>query len=246
MPDKATYSDYDNFAWFYNHYWSDRLIGEIFWIVEKYLLNNLPPNGHILDLCCGNAHLSARMMQKGFKVTGIDGSAEMLKYASINCPKGDFLHCDAGSINFDNAYDGVVSTCDSLSHVMSLDSLSDIFSKVYRSLRQDGIFLFDLNNIEGFRKQWKGAGGKSEPDNAFIVKLSYDDTAQQGFFEITMFRLIDNIWIRSDVKLSQQSYPHQSIIDTLKSSGFRKVDYFDCDTDLGTKMTGRDLFIAHK
>ena len=87
---------------------------------------------------------------------------------------------------------------------MSLDSLSDIFAKVYRSLRPNGIFLFDLNNIEGFRKHWKGTGGKSEADNAFIVKLSYDDIVQQGFFEITMFRLMDNTWVRSDVKLSQQ------------------------------------------
>ena len=81
MPGKNTYSDYDNFAWFYNRYWSDRLIDGIFWIVEKYLLNQLPPDAKILDLCCGNAHLSSRMVQKGFSVTGIDGSSEMLKYA---------------------------------------------------------------------------------------------------------------------------------------------------------------------
>ena len=99
MPDKNIYSDYDNFAWFYNRYWSDRLIGEIFWIVEKYLLNNLPPDGQILDLCCGNAHLSARMTQKGFRVTGIDGSSEMLKYAQVNCPNGQFMHCDASELN---------------------------------------------------------------------------------------------------------------------------------------------------
>ena len=84
-------------------------------------------------------------------------------------------------------FNGVVSTCDSLSHVMDLDTLTGIFANVYRALKPGGIFLFDLNNIEGFKKNWRGSGGNSEDNNAFVVKLSCDDNLQQGFFEITMF-----------------------------------------------------------
>jgi SAM-dependent methyltransferase len=246
MTKSGVYSDYDNFAWFYNRYWSDRLIGEIFWMVEKFFLKNLPVDGRILDLCCGNAHLSARMIERGFKVTGIDGSSEMLRYARVNCPDGEFFRCDAANIEFESAFDGVISTCDSLSHVMKLDTLNSIFANVYRALKPGGIFMFDLNNTDGFKKHWRGSGGKSEEDHAYIVKLSFDEALEQGYFEITMFRLIDGAWQRSYVKLSQHGYPHQSIIESLETCGFGKIDYYDCDKDLATGMTGRDLFIARK
>jgi len=246
MSEKIIYNDYDNFAWFYNRYWSERLIDNIFWIVEEYLLKRLPPGGRILDLCCGNAHLSARMVKAGFKVTGVDGSSEMLQYAGINCPEAEYLHCDAIDIKFEGIFDAVISTCDSLSHVMNFDDLTKIFSNVYRALKPGGLFLFDLNNDVGYKKNWVGGGGRAEPDNVYLVRLSYDEKVFQGIFEITMFRLIDGIWLRSDVKLTQQWHPYQMVIEALKQVGFRSVDNFDCDKDLAAGNTGRDMFLAYK
>lgn len=246
MTQNSIYDDYDNFAWFYNRYWSERLIDNIFGIVDEYLLKRLQPGSHILDLCCGNAHLSARMAKMGFKVTGIDGSSEMLQYARANCPEAEFHHCDARDIEFAETFNGAISTCDSLSHVMNFDDLTRIFSNVYRALKPGGLFLFDLNNDEGYKKNWIGSGGRAEADNAYLVRLSYDDKVFQGNFEITMFRLIDGIWIRSDVRLTQQWHPYQMVIEALKKTGFRSVDYYDFDKDFAATSTGRDMFLAFK
>ncbi len=47
-------------------------------------------------------------MEKGFKVTGLDGSKELLKIAAVNCP-GMYILCgDARSINIQEFFDAIL------------------------------------------------------------------------------------------------------------------------------------------
>lgn len=247
MTEQKLNTDYNDFAWFYNSYWSDRLIDQIFWTIDKYLLNNLRPGSSILDVCCGNGHLAARMTQKGFSVTGIDASAEMLRYARINSPESSFHLQDVRELELNAKFDAAVSTCDSLNHVMTLEDLSEAFANIYRALKPGGQFLFDLNTEEGYHKYWNSqTGGRSEKDNAFIIKLSYDDKSKQAVFEATMFRLINDLWLRSEARLTQQYYPKDDVINSLNRTGFSNIDFYDVEKDLGIDGTGRMMFVTRK
>ena len=42
---------------------------------------NIPKNGSILDLACGTGSVSAEFIKKGYHITGIDLSTEMLSIA---------------------------------------------------------------------------------------------------------------------------------------------------------------------
>ena len=79
------YTDYDNFAWLYNQEWG--AFGEnIFPALKIIAGDKLPDGAKILDLCCGTGQLAKVLTEKGYQVTGIDGSAEMLRYAKENAP----------------------------------------------------------------------------------------------------------------------------------------------------------------
>jgi SAM-dependent methyltransferase len=245
MSDQDRYTDYDNFAWLYNHYWSERLIDQIFGAIQDHLLNKLSPRSHILDVCCGNGHLARKMADSGFQVTGIDGSEPMLRHARENAPGCDFHVCDARGIRFESAFDAVTSTCDSLNHVMSMAELRDVFARVHAALRPGGIFLFDLNTEKGYRDYWTGeTGGKTADDHAFVLRLSYDEEVKQGTFAVTLFRLVDGLWQRSDIRLTQQYYPPEEAREELLRSGFADIELYDVEKDLGVDGTGRVMFVA--
>ena len=57
---------------------------------KKYLdlfIKALKPKSSILDVGCGSGIPIARyLINQGFKVTGIDGSRELLSIAQNNCP----------------------------------------------------------------------------------------------------------------------------------------------------------------
>jgi len=145
----ARYTDYDTFAWTYSKYWGADSVRHLFPVLESLLLPHLPSRARILDLCCGTGQLARALAQRGYQVTGIDGSEEMIRLVHINVPDVEFLVEDARTFRLPAIYHAVMSTYDSLNHIMSLEELSRVFRNVYACLQQGGLFLFDLNMEQG-------------------------------------------------------------------------------------------------
>ncbi len=243
----AACAQYDSLAWFYNRHWR-RLHRKALAILDQLLLPDLPPGGRILDLCCGAGHLSRALAARGYKVTGIDASAEMLRYARANAPRAEFLAADARSFRLPAEYDAVVSTFDSLNHVLTLDQLCAVFANVYAALVEGGRFLFDLNMQEAYRTQWQKSSALVEEDNACFVRGGYDPVNKLGRTEITMFRLRQN-WERADVTLFQRCYRRHEIRSALDLAGFQPVRCYHARRDLGLRgpiAEGRAVFLAIK
>lgn len=85
------YTDYDAFAWLYNRHWGPDSARRFLPVLERWLLPYLPPRARILDLCCGTGQLAQALAQRGYLVTGIDGSEEMIRFARANAPDVEFL-----------------------------------------------------------------------------------------------------------------------------------------------------------
>jgi trans-aconitate methyltransferase len=72
-------------------------------------LSYLQPNAHILDVGCGSGKpIAAYLLEKGFKVTGLDGSKELLKIAALNCPNLRTLRGDIRHIVIKEQYDAIL------------------------------------------------------------------------------------------------------------------------------------------
>src|SRR5918992_140857 len=48
---------------------------------RRFLVSRLPPGGHVLDVATGTGLVAAELLRRGFRVTGLDQSAEMLEIA---------------------------------------------------------------------------------------------------------------------------------------------------------------------
>ena len=138
------YSDYDQFARVYNRHWGTNFIPLVFPILEKYILCHIPSGARILDLCCGTGQLTRILTDRGYRVTGLDGSGEMLRFARENAPAAEFIVADARTFELPDNYQAVISVFDSLNHVMTLKDITSVFRNVYAALQPGGLFLFDL------------------------------------------------------------------------------------------------------
>ena len=121
------------------------------------------------------------------------------------------MSADARSLDLPSVYHGAVSTFDSLNHVMSLEELGAVFQNVYTALVENGIFVFDMNMEKGYRVRWQNSFAIVEDDNVCIVRAGYNPEEQTGRNDITLFRLKDGIWQRSDLTLFQKCYSERGI-----------------------------------
>jgi len=68
-----------------------------------------PEGSLVVDLGCGNGALSAKLLERGYRVIGIDASREMLKIAKENYPDIDFRKADATSFSLAEPCDAIFS-----------------------------------------------------------------------------------------------------------------------------------------
>lgn len=207
---------YDALAWVYNKHWGPRYARQVLPVLEKLVLRRLSQNAHILDLCCGSGQLACALNERGFAVTGLDVSEQMIRIARGNAPGARFAVEDARSFQFQGIYDSAISVFDSLNQIMALEDLTTVFRNVYRALRDGGLWLFDMNLEEGYKARWHGSYNIVEDDHVCLVRLGYRSEEKLGESQLTIFRLEDE-WRRSDVALEQRCYSEKEILLALES-----------------------------
>jgi SAM-dependent methyltransferase len=246
MPAQQIFSDYDRFAWFYNRYWGGEFSRPALSIYNVILFPHLTPGCRVLDLCCGTGQIAAGLIERGFQVTGIDGSEAMLNFARENAPQAHFVHADARSFELPKEFEAALSAFDSLNHIMELDQLIAVFRRVHSVLLDHGIFLFDLNleeETETPNNSIDIVGG----DHACIVRSSYDPSGGMKRYDVTMFNKEGESWQRSDLSLFQRFYTTTEVLGALADAGFTNVKAYDARREFGfTLSDGRVFYLARK
>lgn len=237
------YAAYDSFAWIYNQYWA-RMPKGIEPIIDKLFFTSLPKNASVLDLCCGTGQLAQVLNERGYEVTGIDGSGEMLKIAQENSPSSTFLEDDARSFDVDKQFDGIISTYDSLNHIMNLEELQAVFRNVNESLVEGGLFLFDMNMESTYKGHWNSSFNIVEDDHVCAVRATSKPEDRLAQMDITMFMLENPQWKRSDITLEQTWYLKEEVIQSLTEEGFREIKAYPSEDFRMQK--GRMFFLCKK
>jgi ubiquinone/menaquinone biosynthesis C-methylase UbiE len=103
----------------------------------------------MLDLCCGAGLHAVELASRGYNVVGYDLSLAMLARAQDEAQdrgqKINFLQGDMREMAFEEAFDGMYSWSTSFGYFDDEKNLN-VLSRVYRGLRQGGLFLLDVIN----------------------------------------------------------------------------------------------------
>ena len=96
----------------------------------------------VIDLGCGTGVLTNALSERGYNVTGIDASDEMLAKARASFPAVNFVKGDAVNFVVDAPVDVVFSNA--VLHWIDAAKQSDMMRCVYDALRRGGQFVFEM------------------------------------------------------------------------------------------------------
>lgn len=235
----ASVSPYDIFATIYDHFFGPEALPATLKALRPLMLDRLPRRAHILDLCCGTGELSHALVERGFRVHGIDNSSEMLRLARVRSPQASFELADMRSFDVDRHFNAAICAYNSVPHIMTLPDLGRVFKNVRRSLLPAGAFVFDLYSEEAYRERWRGSFTQQNENLQCMVKPSYDPHTRLGVNEIRI-RLRDGR--ESQLNLTTRCYSAAELEFCLRAAGFVSVESFDAKRDLGLPEASGRIF----
>ena len=94
------------------------------------------PGSHVVDLGCGNGALSARLLERGYRVTAIDASPDMLERARALHPDIPFVQADATDFSLSRPADVIFSNA--VFHWIDEDKQPLLAASLARNLRPGG------------------------------------------------------------------------------------------------------------
>ncbi|WP_042142099.1 class I SAM-dependent methyltransferase [Paucisalibacillus sp. EB02] len=195
------------------------------------LLSSKNTNKEILDLCCGTGQLAYYFLTKGYKVTGIDFSEDMLYHAKklnksfIETEKAEFYCDDARYFSLNKKYPNIVSTYDALNHLEDDLSLQQCFQQVFEHLEENGIFIFDLNTKLGLSK---GGTFIREDEAIFsIIQSMSEPSRNKAFTRYYGFVKDDSshVYYKYDEVVYNTIYKMEKVREYLYDTGFVSVEF---------------------
>jgi SAM-dependent methyltransferase len=137
-----------HYANFYDALYADKdYEAECDFLVRMLGEHGVGAGASILDLGSGTGNHDIPLARRGFAVTGVDRSAEMVGLAREKAAKAgravDFVVGDVRDAEIGRTFDAVVSLFAVVCYQLTNDDLARMFANVRRHLESGGIFVFD-------------------------------------------------------------------------------------------------------
>lgn len=207
----------------------------------------------VLDLACGTGRMTLELAKRGYDMTGVDYSPEMLdraREAADTCGLENsvlWLCQDMCSLDLYGTVDVCVCCLDSINHLTSKRDLDIALGLVHNYLVPDGLFIFDINGKFKFENIYSDRVYTMEEDSSVCVwENDYNPKTGICRFYITLFsECPDGRYERYDEVQSEKMYTLKSMKKHLLDAGFEFVGaYSDFEFTEGSDKDERIYIVA--
>lgn len=181
--------------------------------------------GAAVDLACGTGSFSVGLAERGFDVTGIDLSEDMLTVASRKGGNVSYIKADMTSFALPDKADLCICMLDSINHLSAANDVKRCFERVRNALADGGIFIFDVNTVYKHNSILAGNAFVFDEDDFF---LSWDnESAGENTVRILLDFFIFNG--KNYDRYSEEFYEKAYEISELKAMlhGFEILGIYD-------------------
>ena len=134
-------------------------------------------DGLVLDLGCGTGTMTEILASKGYDMTGVDFSEEMLDIAMQKRTKSGhdilYLMQDMREFELYGTVRAIVSVCDSMNYLTEDGDLEQVFRLANNYLDPGGLFIFDMNTEYKYREMLGDQTIAEERENCSFIWDNY-------------------------------------------------------------------------
>jgi SAM-dependent methyltransferase len=179
----------------------------------------------VLEVACGTGNHTRLLLERGFEVTGVDISDDMLRIARSKVKgRAKFLRADMRDLDavVEGKYDAAICLFSSISYNLTIKDLRRAIQGLYDHLAEPGVVVFDTHfTRKGFVD---GHRGEDVFDDGRVMGARMSVSKRQGDVgELSFSYLIKDgaktIVLRNDVhKLGL--FDHEDFLRTMREVGF--------------------------
>lgn len=166
--------------------------------LQMLLNKNQCPGKRLLDLGCGTGSITIPLAQKGYQITAVDLSAEMLEQArrkSADLPLDiDWQQQDMADLQLydenDEAlfFDAAISTFDAFNYLTEPENLQYLLQSLSDCLVDDGLLIFDVQTPYKLREYLgNNIYTLHHPQVEYMWENHFDDEEEICRMDITFF-----------------------------------------------------------
>ena len=183
-----------------------------------------------LDVACGTGNVTVRLAKHFKDIYAVDLSEDMLREAfnklKENRIKGKIICQDMTEIQLNRKFDLITSVLDSTNYITDEDDLEKYFSSVKEHLKDDGIFIFDVNS---YYKLSEILGNNiytySEEDVFYTWENVFEDDMVSMF--LTFFVKQGELYERFEEEHFERAYKEEELESALSNCGLKVINKFD-------------------
>lgn len=165
------------------------------------IVNTIPPSSSILDLGCGTGEPIAQFfIEKGYKVTGVDGSQKMIELCKKRFPSERWIVSDMREINLPQQFD-VLLAWHSFFH-LDFDSQRTMFKIFESHIKPGGVLAFTSGEEEV--EVWSDNGGQ-QLYHASLSTNEYNSLLKESSFKVLVHNIRDpecgeaTVWVAQKI-----------------------------------------------
>lgn len=197
--------------------------------LEKHFARCARPIHTVLDLACGTGTLTCLLAGRGYDMTAVDLSPEMLSVAAekardLSAGEPPLFLCQSmDRLDLNDTVDACVCCLDSVNHVTRPSVLRQAFARVHLFLSPGGMFLFDINTPEKLREM-DGGMFLDETEDAYCVwRAEYEARRHICSFGMDLFVREGNHWMRGQELQEEYAYTPEELTQYLAEAGFQNI-----------------------
>ncbi len=112
-------------------------------------VNGVAQGSKVCECACGTGALTLPLVRRGFQMTGVDLSQEMLWIAAQKARKMGlglpFVQQDMRQLRLHRQMDAVIATCDGVNYLLTDEDVCAFFRAAYNAMRPGGALIFDVS-----------------------------------------------------------------------------------------------------
>ena len=242
---------YTSLSLFYDEFMQDVDYGEWCDFYEECFrrFSTLPVE-KIADMGCGTGNITIPMAQRGYRLTGLDLSEEMLALAQHKAQEAGvdvrLLGADMRSFNLGFSADAAICSFDCVNYLLKATDVEAAFFRAHENIEKGGLFIFDVATPYKYRNVLSGNSFVFENENVFMTWENYfNEKSGICDFYLTFFVREGELYRREEEQQRQRSYSLKTIRKALKSAGFTVLcECADVDFSPLSEESERCFFIC--